>query len=104
MTARPTGRSDDRAWAEAVRREAVVRPPRCAATLFAGEVAVGAAALGLSRSQTLSLVRAFRADPATATLVRGRCGVKAGTRLLPPAVGACIDEAYREVFLRPERP
>ncbi len=94
----------DAAWAEAVRREAVIRPlaaePRLGKTTIAG----AARQLGLGAAQVYSLVRAFRAHPVTASLAPSRPGPAKGTRRLDPALDGQIEAAINAVYLRAERP
>lgn len=103
-TARAAPGAAERGWAEAVRREAVIRPLAEEQRCSRGAVDQAAQALGLARSQTKALVRAFRANPVTGSLIPGQRGVRPGARVLPPAVEACIGEAMDAVFLKPERP
>jgi putative transposase len=58
----------DEAWAEAVRREAVIRPLAAAPRLSKAVIGVTARALGLSAPRVYGLLRAFRQQPVTASL------------------------------------
>lgn len=93
----------DEDWAEAVRREAVVRPLAATKT---SRVAVTAAArdLGLSTAQLYRLIRAFRTQPVTRSLVATKPGPKQGARLLPEAVEQQIEQAIDAVYRTRERP
>jgi putative transposase len=94
----------DAAWAEAVRREAVIRP-LCAAARV-GEVAIGAAAraLGLSASRIYALINAFRLRPVTTSLLPEKSGPARGSRRLAPGMEVRIDAAIETVYLTRERP
>jgi putative transposase len=94
----------DAVWAEAVRREAVIRP--LAAEPRLGKVAIAKATrqLGLQATQVYSLVRAFRAHPVTASLAPSKPGPAKGTRRLGPAMDARIEAAIDAVYLRDEKP
>ncbi|MBV1800328.1 Mu transposase C-terminal domain-containing protein [Siccirubricoccus sp. G192] len=94
----------DAAWAEAARREAVVRP--LAAERWLGRAAVERAArsLGLSPTRIYGLVRAFRRHPVTAVLALSKLGPARGSRRLAPAMDARIEAAIDAVYLRAERP
>lgn len=94
----------DAAWAEAVRREAVIRP--LAARDRPGKAAVQAAArqLGLSAPQVYALVRAFRAHPVTASLVSRKPGPSKGSRRFAPVLDRLVEDAIGAVFLQPEKP
>jgi putative transposase len=91
-------------WAEAVRREAVIRP--LAEAGRRGHVAVQDAArrLGLSIPQVYRLVRDFRGQPVTASMLPRRRGQVKGRRRLDPAVEARLEAALEAIYLQPERP
>jgi len=92
------------AWCEAVRREAVIRP--LAQCVRPGRTAVALAAkhLELSVAQTYRLLRAFRSEPVTQSLVVASGGRKKGARLLPPAVEAAIERGIEAVYKTREKP
>jgi putative transposase len=101
--ARPTDVPDG-AWAEAVRRGAAIRPLAAAATNSRAAVRITAEALGLSVSQVYRLVRVFRGQPVTQSLVVSRPGPRNGTRLLAPEVELRIEDAIEAMFKQRERP
>jgi putative transposase len=88
----------DAAWAEAVRREAVIRPLAAASQLGKVAVTVAARDLGLSAPRVYGLLRAFRRQPVTASLLPTKPGPMKGTRWLAPAIEAKIEAVY----LKPE--
>jgi putative transposase len=94
----------DETWAEAVRREAVVHPLAAASRLGKVAVTVAARDLGLSAPRVYGLLRAFRRQPVTASLLPTKPGPMTGTRRLAPAIEPKIDAAIEAVYLRPERP
>ena len=94
----------DAAWAEAVRREAVIRPLAAEPRLGKAAIAEAVQQLGLRAAQVYSLVRTFRAHPVTASLARSRPGPKKGTRRLDPALDGQIEAAINAIYLRAERP
>jgi hypothetical protein len=94
----------DEAWAEAVRREAVIRPLAAAPRLSKAAIGVAARALGLSAPRVNGLLRAFRRQPVTASLLPTKPGPMKGTRRLAGAIEAKIDTAIEAVYLKPERP
>lgn len=94
----------DAAWAEAVRRETVIRPLCAAARLGKAAVAAAERDLGLSSSRIYALVRAFRRRPVTIALVPAKRGPQKGGRRLDPRIEARIDRAIEDVYLKPERP
>jgi putative transposase len=102
--ARSAHSASDEDWAEAVRREAAIRPLTEAPLL--GRLAVQAAAksLGLSVPRIYSLIRAFRSHPVTASMLPHPPGPAAGWRRLPPAVEAKVETAIDAIYLKPERP
>ena len=93
----------DEGWAEAVRRETVVRPLAATKT---SRVAVTAAArdLGLSTAQLYQPIQAFRTQPVTRSLVATKPGPKQGARLLPEAVEQQIGQAIDAIYKTRERP
>jgi putative transposase len=99
---RPLDVSDD-AWAEAVRRDARIRPLAAAAS---SRIAIKAAAmdLGLSTAHIYRLIRAFRAQPVTRSLVVTPPGPKRGSRRLPEAIERLIETAIDTVYKSRERP
>jgi putative transposase len=94
----------DEAWAEAVRREAVIRPLAGAPRLSKAAIGVAARTLGLSAPRVYGLLRAFRQQPVTASLLPTRPGPTKGTRRLAGAIEAKIDAAIEAVYFKPERP
>ena len=94
----------DEAWAEAVRREAVIRP-LCAARRV-GRVAIALAVrdLGLSQSRIYALLQAFRVRPVTASLLPSKSGPARGSQRLAPGMEARIDAAIEASYLTRERP
>lgn len=92
------------AWAEAVRREAKVRPLAAAAPNSLAAVQVVADDLGLSTAQLYRLIRAFRAQPVTRSLVVTKPGPKRGARLLPDEIDRRIEGAIDAVFKKREKP
>jgi putative transposase len=91
-------------WAEAVRREAMVRSLAVREDTNRAEIGVAARALGLSAAQLYRLLGAYRANPVTQSLVVNRPGPPKGHRLLPAAIEAVITEAIETIFLQRERP
>ena len=94
----------DAAWAEAVRRETVIRPLCAAVRLGNAAVAAAVRDLGLSAARVYALVRAFRERPVTTALVPAKPGPQKGGRRLDPGIQARIDRAIEGVYLKPERP
>ena len=80
----------DAAWAEAVRRAAVIRPLAGERRLGRATVQAAARALGLSEPHVYCLVRAFRRHPVTASLAPSKPG---------PAMDARIEVAIDAVYL-----
>ena len=101
---RPLLDASNPAWAEAVRREAIVRPLVGTGPLAKSAVADAARALGISPSRVYALIRAFRDGPATSSLVRAPPGPRRGKRKLHFAVEEKIEQAIEAVYLQPERP
>ena len=91
-------------WAEAVRREAVIRPLAGAARLGRAAAEAAAGKLGLSVPRLYWLIRAFRRHPVTASLLPGRPGQPRGVRRLGPEIEERIEAAIDTIYLKPERP
>jgi hypothetical protein len=51
-----------------------------------------------------ALVRAFRSQPATTSMLLRRPGQAAGARRLDPAIDALVEAAIGTIYLTPERP
>src|SRR5271166_1311585 len=94
----------DAAWAEAVRRAAVIRPLATAPRLGKAVMAAAARRLGLSTPRVYGLLRIFRNRPVTTTLLPAKSGPAKGARQLSPAVEARIEAAIDAIYLTPERP
>jgi putative transposase len=101
--AKPLDIAED-AWAEAVRREAVVRSLATAGSNTKAAVEAAAVALGLSAAQVYRLIGKFRASPITASLIVTKPGPQKGARFLPGPVELQIDDAIEKTFKARERP
>ena len=91
-------------WAEAVRREAVIRPLVNEPRLRRVDVQAAAESLGLSVPRIYWLIRAFRSKPVTASMLLRRPGQATGGRRLDPAIEARIEAGIDAIYLKPERP
>ncbi|KAA5608271.1 Mu transposase C-terminal domain-containing protein [Rhodovastum atsumiense] len=96
--------ASDEVWAEAARREAVIRPLAQAPRLTRAVVTTAAHVLDLSIPHVYRLIQAFRRRPETASLLLSQPGPAKGRRRLDPAVEARIEAALARVYLQPERP
>lgn len=98
----------DKTWAEACRREEIVRRLLTAAgpsgRIGHPAIAKASRTLGVSPATLYRLIRRFRADQRVSALEPRRRGRRIGTRLLSPEVESIIAAAIKEVYLRPERP
>jgi putative transposase len=91
-------------WAEAVRREAVVRSLASQPNSSRAIVSGAARDLGLSTAQLYRLIRLYRANPVTQSIVAKKPGPARGTRRLPLEIEGIIAQAIEATFLRRERP
>ena len=91
-------------WAKAVRREAAVRSLASQSKNSRAIVSTTARELGLSAAQLYRLIRVYRANPVTQSIVANRPGPAKGTRRLPVEIEAVITQAIEATFLRRERP
>jgi putative transposase len=96
--------ASDENWAEAVRRERVLRPLLSVDRLEAAQVKAAAANLGLSTARIYSLLQRFRENPVTSSLLPAPPGPAKGTRVLHAVVDKHVDRAIEDVFLARERP
>jgi putative transposase len=100
----PILQASDDDWAEAVRREAVIRPLAAMPRLGRSAVLAAAGILGLSEPRTYGLVRTFREQPVAASLLPRRTGPAKGLRRLDPAIERRVEAAIEGIYLKPERP
>ncbi len=94
----------DEAWAEAVRRETIIRPLVTEGRLSKAGVSTAAAALGLGKSRLYELLEAFRRDPVTTSLAPSLRGPTKGSRRLEALIEARISKAVEAVYLSAEKP
>jgi putative transposase len=96
--------ASDEDWAEAVQKEAVIRPLAERPKLSRACVLAAAHLLGLSVPRIYVLVRAFRDQPMTTSMLARRPGQLTGARRLDPAIDVLVEAAIDTIFLKPERP
>ena len=94
----------DAEWAEAVRREAVIRPLFETSHLKSHRVAEASRQLGLSTRRIYGLLSAFRQNPVTTSLLSRKPGPQKGVRQLDAEVDAQIETAIENVYLKREKP
>ncbi len=94
----------DASWTEAARREAVLRPLSEAPRLSRPLVEAAARALALSPQRIYDLLRSFRANPVTASLLSRKPGQAKGAQRLGAALEVQIEAAIETVYLKRERP
>ncbi len=93
----------DADWAEAVQREAVLRPLSTQPRVGLPAALAAASALGLSKPRIYGLLRSFRVNPVTALLLPRKPGQARGARRLDVAAEAQVGTAIEEVYLKRER-
>lgn len=96
--------ASDADWAEAVRREAVIRPLSAASHLKSHLVAEASRQLGLSNRRIYGLLSAFRQNPVTTSLLPRKPGPQKGVRQLDAEIDAQIEAAIEDVYLKREKP
>ncbi len=94
----------DASWTEAARREAVLRPLSVVPRLGRPAVEAAARALALSPPRIYDLLRSFRANPVTASLLSRKPGQAKGAQRLGAALEVQIEAAIEAVYLKRERP
>lgn len=96
--------ASDADWAEAVRREVVIRPLSAASHLKSHLVAEASRQLGLSNRRIYGLLSAFRQNPVTTSLLPRKPGPQKGVRQLGAEIDAQIEAAIEDVYLKREKP
>ena len=91
------------AWQEACRREAVVRPLAASPRLSRGSVIDACARLGIGKSQLYELLRRYRADPRTTSLVPATGGTPKGADRLAPQAAKIIELAIDQLYLTQQK-
>jgi putative transposase len=86
-------------WQEACRREAVVRPLATGPRLSRQAVSDACARLRLGKSQVYELLRRYRIDPRTSSLVPGSGGMPKGADRLAPEIAAIIEGCIERFYL-----
>ena len=97
-------RASDAEWAEAHRRELVIRPLAAKGRVDAARVTDALARLGIGRSRLFELVRDYRSEPQAATLLPQKRGRVRGERRLTAGQESLIGRALDECYLTPEKP
>ena len=96
--------ASDADWAEAVRREAVIRPLATVSRLKLHLITEASGKLGLSSRRIYGLLDGFRKNPVTASLLPRKSGPQKGARQLDAKVDAQIEAAIDDVYLKREQP
>ena len=87
------------AWQEACRREAVVRPLATEPRLPRQALMDACARLRLGKSQVYELLRRYRVDPRTTSLVPAFGGTPKGADRLAPKIAAIIEHCIERFYL-----
>lgn len=96
--------ASDADWAEAHRREQVIRPLAHSVKVPQADVARGTAELGIGRSRFYDLLKLYRNAPCAASLLPGRRGREPGTRHLAAEAEQLISRGIEEFYLTREKP
>ncbi len=106
-----SGRPDDLAavdaasWAEALRRDQVLRPlAESDGPVSRSEAGAVASRLGISQRWAFALLRRLRADLRTTALLTRDRGRPRGLRLLQPEVEAVVEEQVRDYYATAQKP
>lgn len=99
---KPTASDAD--WAEAHRREKVLRPLAGCARIPSVVAAQAMAKLGVRRSRFLELVKRYRETPSAASLLPGRRGREKGNCRLSKQTEHLISRGIEEFYLTREKP
>lgn len=87
------------AWQEACRREAVVRPLATRRRLSSHALGDACSQLRLCKSQVYELMRRYRVDPRTTSLVPASGGTPKGADRLAPEIAAIIEHCIERFYL-----
>ena len=90
---------DDARWKDAVERETIIRPLASAPRLSPVDIAAACRTLRLGRSRLYALIEQYKTAPVTSSLASNVPGPKKGSRRLPEASEALIEEAIRDKYL-----
>ena len=92
-------------WAEALRRDQVLRPlAESDSPVSRSEADAIASRLGISQRWAFALLRCLRADLRTSTLLARDCGRPRGMRLLQPEVEAVVEGQVMDFYATAENP
>jgi len=92
-------------WAEALRRDQVLRPlAESDSPVSRSEADAIASRLGISQRWAFALLRRLRADLRTSTLLARDCGRPRGMRLLQPEVEAVVEGQVMDFYATAEKP
>jgi len=96
---------DAASWAEALRRDEVLRPlAESDRPVSRSEASAVAGRLGISSRWAFVLLRRLRADLRTSALLARNRGRSSGLRLLQPEVEAIVEEQVRGYYATAQRP
>lgn len=95
---------DDAAWNEAVAREVVIRRLVSLDRLSRSDFLRACHEIGLKRTRLYDLIRCYRADPVTSSLLQRPAGTRKGSRRLPDETEAVIAEALRDFYKTRQKP
>lgn len=95
---------DDAAWGEAVAREIVIRELVSLKRSNRADFFRAGRELGLKRSRLYQLIRAYRDNPVTSSLLPRPAGATRSSRRLPDETEAVIAETLRDFYKTPQKP
>lgn len=95
---------DDAVWSEAVARETVIRRLVSLAHPSRSDFLRACRELGLRRTRLYELIRAYREDPVTSSMLPQQAGTRRGSRRLPDDTEAVIAEAVRDFYKTRQKP
>jgi putative transposase len=95
---------DDAAWSEAVAREVVIRGLASLDRPSRSDLCRACHELGLKRSRLYQLIRAYRDNPVTSSLLPRPAGTTRGSRRLPDETEAVIAETLRDFYKTSQKP
>jgi putative transposase len=90
-------------WQEACWREAVLRPLAARPRLSRQAVIAACCQLRIGRSQLYELLRRYRADPRTTSLVPATGGMPKGADRLDPEIAGIVERSIEQFYLKRQK-
>ncbi len=94
----------DGAWEQAVQREAVIRRLTEQPRISRSDFLAACRELGVKPSRLYELIRAYKVQPLTSSLLASSAGTQSGSSRLPDEIEAVVSEAIDQFFKSAQKP